>query len=246
MTHRFLAKLALAVCIMAGTALPARAALITVTSLDGVNLSYTTSVFSDGAGGAILDVTFNSLNLVSKVNGNTIIPLNATFTDLVMDTGPIFSVAPPPNVGFNPSANNSQYGIADFSGVVFDYQIGLGTTNSNNLSLTGIAFLDPSSPSSTYFDSGSGNTYDFSPFYAGPPGPTGSGPGEFFMSLNASTGDIIASLTAAAADPNAGDQFGSFSGSASFSQLLTPEPSSMVLLGIGGVVTFVARRRRKA
>jgi len=232
MTRRILAKLALAFCVVAVTALPARAAIIPVNSLSGVNLS-----FSATEVGGVIDVTFDSINLVSKVNGAVISPLNATFSDLILVTGPVTPITPPPNVGFNPAPIVNQYGVANFGGVVFDYIISLGTTNSNNLSLTGVVFLDPASPASTFFDVVSGNTYDFSAFYAGPPGPSGNGPGSFFMSLNADTGDIIGTL-------NAGNGF--FSGSASFSQLLVPEPSSMVLLGIGGLVSVVARRRRKA
>jgi len=232
MTRRILAKVALAVCMAVVAALPAQAATIQVTALDGVNLSYTATEV-----GGVIDVNFNSLNLVSKVNGNVIVPLNATFSDLILVTGPVTAIPPPPNVMFNPAPVVNQYGIATLGGVVFDYVIGLGTTNSNNLSLTGVVFLDPASPASSFFDVVSGNTYDFSAFYAGPPGPSGSGPGQFFMSLNASVGDIIATL-------NAGN--GTFAGSASFSQLLVPEPSSMVLLGIGGLVSVVARRRRKA
>lgn len=222
MTRRILTKLGLAAFLLAVTALPAKADYIVVNSLSGVNLGFTATEV-----GGTIDFTFTSLNLVSTINGNTVLPpLNATFPDLILTTGPVFATTPPPNVGFNPSFNLTQYGIADMTGVVQDYILALGTTLGNILSLDGTVFVDPFSPATTYV--ANGNTYDFSLF---------ENPAPFFFTFSASVGSIIDTL-------NAGN--GTFSGTASFSQFVVPEPSSVLLLGIGGVVSVVARRRRKA
>jgi hypothetical protein len=222
MTRRLLAKLVLAAFMMTVTALPARAALITVTALSGVNLSFTATEMA-----GTIDFTFDSANLVSKANGSTISPpVPATFPDLILTTGPVTPITPPPNVGFTPAFNITSYGIEDFSGVVFDYIIALGTTNGNDLALTGTVFLDPASPSTT-FTNGI-NTYDVSAFMT---------PAQFGFTFTDQTGNLINMLTS-------GD--GSINGTANFSQFTTPEPSSIVLLGVGGLLSVVARRRRKA
>lgn len=226
MTRRILTKLGLVAFLMVVTALPARAGVIPVTSFSGVNLGFTATEAVIG-GISVIDFSFTSTNAVTVVNGNVVSPVNATFPDLFLIPGTVSPIIPPPNVGFNPAGNTSQYAVMDFSGVVFDYSIGLGTTNGNNLSLVGDVFIDPASPA-TSVTVGS-TTYDFSPFL---------NPAPYFFTFSASVGNIIATLEAGQ---------GSFVGTASFSQMVLPEPASIVLLGIGGVVTLVGgRRRRKA
>src|SRR5438309_1222662 len=83
MTRRSLVKLCLAAIALAATTLPARAGLVTVVNeFDGVNLSYVATVTPTGGGTGVLQIAFNSTNLVATYNGgNTFVPpLNAIFT----------------------------------------------------------------------------------------------------------------------------------------------------------------------
>jgi len=220
MTRRILAKLGLAAFLMLASALPARAAYIDVTALSGVNLSFNATEV-----GGTIDFNFNSLNLVSTANGQLVLPaVSATFPDLIITTNTVTQTG---NIyTFVPSFNFTQYGVVDFNGVVFDYIIGFGSATGNLLTLSGTVFVDPSSPSQT-FTNGI-NTYDVSAF---------DNPATFGITFSDQSGNLINSLTTGN---------GTFDGTASFSQFIVPEPSSVVLLGMGGLLTVVARRRRKA
>jgi len=220
MTRRFLAKITLAALVLVGSALPARAAYIDVNALSGVNLGFTAT-----ESGGTIDFSFTSLNLVSTVNGMNVLPaVSATFPDLIITTNTVTQMG---NIyTFVPSFNFTQYGVVDFNGVVFDYILGFGSATGNLLTLSGTVFVDPASPSQTFTNGV--NTYDVSAFDT---------PATFGITFSDQTGNLIPSLVSGN---------GTFNGTASFSQFTTPEPSSVVLLGMGGILTVVARRRRKA
>lgn len=225
MTRRILTRLGLVAFLIVATGLPARAGTTNVNSLSGVNFGFTATEAVVG-GLSEIDFKFTSTNVVSAINGSNVSGVTATFPDLFLLPGTVSPVTPPPNVGFKPAANTTQYAVTNFGQVVFDYSIAEGTTNGNNLSLVGTVFIDPSSPATSA--TVGGTTYDFSAFLT---------PAPFFFTFSASLGDIIATLNAGA---------GSFTGSASFSQNIVPEPASLTLLGVTGVVTLALRRRRKA
>jgi hypothetical protein len=224
MTRRLLAKLGLAALMLTATALPARAALITVTGMTGVNLTFTATVSS-----GTIDFTFDTTSEITKANGTPVLPtVPAIFPDLSLTTGPVTPFPPPPNVSFTPSFNFTQFTIVDGFGdtVILDYLIAVGQTKDNLLNLTGTAFVDPFSPN-TSFTNGV-NTYDLTAFL---------NPVMFGFTFTDESGNLVNAISTGN---------GNFDGGATFALLGTPEPSSVVLLGVGGLLTVVARRRRKA
>jgi hypothetical protein len=226
MNVRVLVRLALAALFIVALALPARAGSTSVTSLDGVITSYSATVSDLGGGERSLAITFNDLNIVSRINGSSITPkLSADFptylTTVVTLTpivgGDALSLASPPG----------KFGVQNLSQVVFDYTPTTGTTSAGGavqgLTLSGSVRLDSLSPATSL--AAGAVTYDFSPF-AGPNG-------AFTFTFN-SANDIVGDLLSGS---------GTFTGSASFSLVSVPEPATVVLFGLAGVVA-VARRRR--
>jgi len=225
---RTLTKFGLAALVLAAASLPARAAFVSVNKIDGVNFSYT-AVDTNG----VLTVTFDATSLVTKINNALVTPpLPATFAQLTLTTKPTFDDIPGLSLHFFPPLNSTQFGIPTLANtsVVFDYSIAGGQVFANGLTLTGTAQLDPSG--ATTFTSG-GNTYDFSAF---------TNPGFFTLSLG--TQDTNPTLIYDVLKSGNG----TFSGTGQFDAQVSvvPEPSSVLLLGIGGIVTVLSRRFRKA
>jgi hypothetical protein len=233
MNLRVWAKFGLAAFLLAVTTLPARAGLVTVNRVDGVNFSYT-AVDTNG----VLTVTFDPASMVTKINGSVISPtLAATFAQLTLNTKPTIDDIPGLSLHFFPPLNSTQYGISTLTppsapNVVFNYSIAGGQNFADGLTLTGAVQLAPGS--ATTFTQGT-TTYDFSAF---------QNVAFFTLSLGTqdTTGTLMNSVLAAGN--------GTFAGTGQFDQFITttmiPEPASVVLLGIGGVVAVAARRRRKA
>jgi hypothetical protein len=232
MTRRSLAKFGLAAMLLGLAALPARANLVTVNQVDGVNFSYT-AVDTNNT----LVVTFDPSSLVTKINGSVISPtLAATFAQLTLSPVVTTDITPGLSSQFFPNFTPNTpglpgYGISDLTSasVLFDYGITSGLVNGDGLTMTGAVALDPTG--ATTFTQGS-TTYDFSNF------------NNFtFFTLSLGTQDATGTLiynTLLAGN-------GTFSGTGQFDQFVAtvPEPSSVLLLGIGGIVTVLGRRRRK-
>ena len=222
-------KLSFAALLLAVVTLPARAANVPVGQLDGVNFGYT-AVDTNG----VLTVTFDPTSLVTKINGSVISPtLPAVFAQLTLSPTTLTDDIPGLSGHFVPNLNSTQYGIPSLTppgapNVVFDYSISFGQASANGLTMTGAIALDPAS--STTFTVGS-NTYDFSGF-------------QNFNFFTLSLGTQAANPTLIYDVLKSGN--GTFSGTGQFDQFTTvvPEPSSVVLLGIGGVLAIVARRRK--
>jgi hypothetical protein len=240
MTRRILAKLGLAVFLLAVTALPARAGTIPVSEFNGINFNYTATFGPFGS----IDISFTTTSMVTAVNNNAV-SLGAVFNDLLSTlTGVTPIGGGNVQISTSPSPGGT-LGVQDFSGVVFDYNSVTGSTfaqtvGSNTvyqLNLGGSINVDPILTNGNTLTVGS-NTYDFSMFL--PPG------GSFSLSLNSST-NIAAAIQDAFNNPLNTD---TFSGSGQFvadvsPATVTPEPASLTLLGIGGVlVTYVGRRRK--
>lgn len=259
MTRRNLVKLGLAALLLAVTALPARAGLVSVTEVDGENIAYTATVTPLGGGAGVLQIAFNGVNQVTTINGHVLMPfLNALWTGVAFPgSNPSVNVytttyQATPIVGGGGAISLTQLtvgplgaaggdiGIQDDTGVVLNYQPTIGTSSvpsgTEGLVLQGAANIDtanfPTNP--TTYTSGT-NTYDFSPFLPG---------SNFLTSITislASSQDLIDALLSGSPS--------SFTGNAAVTLTATavPEPASASLLCVGGVIaTIVTRRRRKA
>jgi hypothetical protein len=229
MAIRVWAKLALAGLLAVAAAVPARAASTSVNKFDGVNFQYTAT---DTNG--VLTVTFtNPANLVTQVNNTLVTPIPATFSQLTLSPTQLTDDIPGLSGHFIPNLNTSQFGLPSLTppgapNVVFDYSISFGQASANGLTLTGVVALDPAS--ATTLTNGA-DTFDFGSFAN-------------FTTFTLSLG------TQDSADPTklydvlkSGN--GSFTGTGQFDAAVTvPEPTSIVLVSVCGLATFVARRRK--
>jgi hypothetical protein len=134
---------------------------------------------------------------------------------------------------FTPNLNTTQFGLTSLTpagspNVVFDYSISFGQAAANGLILTGAVALDPAS--STTLTSGA-NTYDFGNFTN-------------FTSFTLSLGTQDTTGTLIYDTLNSGN--GSFTGTGQFDAAVAavPEPTSIALVGVCGLVTVLARRRK--
>jgi PEP-CTERM motif-containing protein len=220
-------KFGLGALCVALTGLSAGASVTVVNQVDGVNFSYT-AVDTNG----VLAVTFDPASAATKIDGSLISPtLPATFAQLTLSPSILTNDIPGLSGHFTPNLNTTKYGISSLTppgtpNVVFDYSISFGQVSANGLTMTGAVALDPAS--STTFTQGA-TTYDFSPFQS-------------FASFTLSLGTQAADPTLIYDVLLSGN--GTFSGTGQFDQFVTatPEPASIVLIGIG-VLTVVARRR---
>jgi hypothetical protein len=217
-------KFSLVAFLLAATTLSVRA--VSVNQADGVNFSYT-AVDTNG----VLTVTFDPASLVTKINGSIRSPtLPATFAQLTLSPTLLTDDILGLSGHFIPNLNSTKYGISSLtpasSNVVFDFSISFGQASANGLTMTGSIALDPAS--GTMFTQGT--TYDFSPF---------QNFGTFTLSLGTQNSDPTLLYDVL----KSGN--GTFSGTAQFDQFTAvPEPASLVLLGIGGLLTIIARRRK--
>jgi hypothetical protein len=223
-------KFSLAAFLLAATTLSAHAGVVSVNQVDGVNFSYT-AVDTKGT----LVITFDTASSVTKVNGSLISPtLPATFAQMTLSPSILTDDIPGLSGHFTPNLNLTKYGISSLTppgapNVVFDYEISFGQVSANGLTMAGAIALDPAS--GTTFTQG-GTTYDFSPFQS-------------FTNFTLSLGTQDATGTLMYDVLKSGN--GTFSGTGQFDQFAPPasgpEPASIALLGIGGLLA-IARRRK--
>jgi len=230
MKLRTWAKLGLAAFLVAATALPARAANTTVTKLDGVSFQYQATVTN-----GVLSVNFtNPFNFVTQVNNTLITPITAEFAPLTLSPTALTDDIPGLSGHFTPNLNSTKFGLTSLTppgapNVVFDYTISFGQVSANGLTLTGAIALDPASATSITIGA---DTFDFSQF-------TGFAP--FTLSLGTQDPNNPTLLYDVLKSGN-----GSFIGTAQFDAAVSviPEPTSVVLFGVAGLVGVLARRRK--
>jgi hypothetical protein len=230
MTSRILAKIGLAAFLVAATALPARAGTTTVDKLDGVNFQYKATDVN-----GVLSVAFtNPASFVTQINNTLIAPIPATFATLTMSPTKLTDDIPGLSGHFTPNLNTTQFGLTSLTpagapNVVFDYSISFGQAAANGLSLTGAVALDPASATTLTVGT---TTYDFSRFATFT---------NFTLSLGTQDLNDPTLLYDVLKSGN-----GTFEGTGQFdaAAAVVPEPTSIVLFGISGLVGVLARRRK--
>jgi len=231
MTSRILAKIGLATLLVAAAALPARAGTTTVDKLDGVNFQYKATDVN-----GVLTVAFtNPASFVTQINNTLVTPIPAAFSTLTLSPTKLTDDMPGLSGHFTPLLNpTTQLGLTSLSppsspNVVFDYGIAFGQAAANGLTLTGVIALDPAS--ATTLNVGS-TTYDFSRFATFT---------NFTLSLGTQDLNDPTLLYDVLKSGN-----GTFVGTGQFdaAAAVVPEPTSIVLFGISGLVGVLARRRK--
>jgi len=230
MKLRMLAKLGLAALLVAATALPARAADITVTKLDGVSFQYQATVTN-----GVLSVNFaNPFNFVTQVNNTLISPITAEFAPLTLSPTALTDDIPGLSGHFTPDLNSTKIGLTSLTpagapNVVFDYSLTFGQVAANGLTLSGAIALDPASAQTLTIGA---DTYHFSQF---------NGFAPFTLSLGTQDPNNPNLLYDVLKSGN-----GSFTGTAQFDAAVSiiPEPTSVVLVGVAGLVGVWSRRRK--
>jgi hypothetical protein len=230
MKNRTRAKLALAVLLVFGVALPARAGTTNVNQIDGVNFQYT-AVDTNG----VLSISFNNPNnFITQIN-NTLVPIiPAAFAQLTLSPTKLTDDMPGISGHFIPNLNSTQFGVTSLTpnkapNVVFDYTIAFGQASENGLTMGGVVALDPQS--ATKLTVG-GTTYDFSAF---------ENFSNFTLSLGSQSPNDPTGIYDVLKSGN-----GTFTGTGQFDAAATviPEPTSLVLAGVCGVAVVVTRRRK--
>jgi len=230
MKLRVMAKLGLAALLVVATALPARAANTSVTKLDGVSFQYQATVTA-----GVLNISFtNPFNFVTQVNNTLITPITAEFAPLTLSPTALTDDIPGLSGHFVPNLNSTKFGLTSLTppgapNVVFDYALSFGQVSANGLTLTGAIALDPASATSLTIGP---DTYDFSAF---------ANFTNFTLSFGTQDPNNPTLLYDVLKSGN-----GSFSGTAQFDAAVSivPEPTSVVLVGVAGLVGVWTRRRK--
>jgi hypothetical protein len=204
-----------------------------ITSIDGVNGVFTLT--SQGAGsGNTATISFNNASFTTQLNHQFIgfvptyivnMSINTLGTHMNGGMEYLFNPTGYPNgQTINFGAGTATFNLNGAYAFVPD-------NNQNTMVLTGQIGLS-SSPSNT-------SGYDFSPF--------NDQVGQFTFTLNTGSTNMNTLIATATATPGK-DGPAPGTGSGSFSEVASPEPSSLVLLGLGslGMAGYSWRRRRLA